>query len=111
MAAAHFGLDNLVMIVDRNRLQLADRTEKIMSLNPLDEKLRSFGFDVTEIDGNDPVAVAAHLEGLTVGKGKPHAVIARTTKGRGVSFIENQPAWHHRVPTGDEVLQAIEELE
>lgn len=111
MAAAHFGLDNLVMIIDRNRLQLADRTENIMSLNPLDEKLRSFGFNVTEIDGNDPDAVASHLENLTHGKGKAHAVIARTIKGRGVSFIENQPAWHHRVPTGDEVLQAIEELD
>ena len=111
MAAVHFGLDNLILIIDRNGLQLADRTETIMSLNPLADKLASFGFEVSTMDGNDPTAVADHLEQLAEGNGRPHAVIARTTKGHGVSFIENQPAWHHKVPTGDEIQQAIEELE
>ncbi len=111
MAAVHFGLDNLILIVDRNGLQLADRTEEIMGLNPLDAKFEAFGFDVHKTDGNDPEGVAGLLNGLIPGGRRPHVVIARTTKGRGVSFIEDQAAWHHRVPRGDEVERAIKELE
>jgi transketolase len=111
MAASHFGLDNFILIIDRNELQLADRTERIMALDPLPDKLRSFGFDVRETNGNDPDGLAGLLQSLKPGEGRPFAVIARTTKGRGVSFIENRPAWHHRVPKGDEIASAIKELE
>lgn len=111
MSAAHFKVDNLVAVVDRNTLQLADRTESIMALEPLEEKWRSFGFDVSSTDGNDPARFIGTVEGLALDSGKPHVIIARTTKGKGVSFIEDQAAWHHRIPVGDQLQKAIEELE
>lgn len=111
MSAAHFKLDNLFLIVDRNTLQLADGTESIMALEPLADKFKAFGFDVHVTDGNTPQAFIKTIEALDMQNQKPKAVIARTTKGKGVSFIENQSAWHHRIPTGEEVVRAIEELE
>jgi len=111
MAASHFKLDNLIAIVDRNTLQLADRTEKIMALEPLADKFRAFGFSVKEINGNNPEEIINTIKSCITGEGKPHMIIARTTKGKGVSFIEDQPAWHHKIPVGDEIKKAIEELE
>jgi len=111
MSAAHFRLDHLVAIVDRNGLQLADRTERIMALEPLEAKWSSFGFDVRPLDGNDAGSLLACAAGLDWSCGKPHVLLARTVKGKGVSFIENRPAWHHKIPVGDEVARAIEELE
>jgi transketolase len=111
MSAAHFKLDNLILIIDRNTLQLAGRTEKIMALEPLDEKLRAFGFDVYKTDGNDPVKFIETIESIDLHTGRPHAVIARTIKGKGVSFIEDRAAWHHKIPNKDEEIIAIEELE
>jgi transketolase len=111
MSAAHFKLDNLVLIVDRNTLQLADRTEKIMSLEPLAEKFKAFGFDIHVTNGNAPEDIIRTIEKLDIQNKKPKAVIAKTTKGKGISFIEDQPAWHHRIPKGDEIPRAIEELE
>ncbi|MDC7232765.1 MAG: transketolase [Spirochaetales bacterium] len=111
MAAAHFQLDNLIVIVDRNGLQLADRTEIIMALEPLDRKFESFGYSVQKIDGNNPEEIIDAVELCTPGGGKPHLILASTTKGKGVSFIEDQPAWHHKIPVGDEIKKAIEELE
>jgi transketolase len=111
MSAAHFKLDNLTLIVDRNTLQLADGTESIMALEPLADKFGAFGCDIHVTDGNTPQAFIETIEALDMHNQKPKAVIAGTTKGKGVSFIENQPIWHHRIPTGDEVVRAIEELE
>jgi len=111
MSAAHFGLDNLIVIIDRNGLQLADRTEKIMSLEPLDQKFSSFGYAVKKINGNDPKDITEAIAACTAEGGKPHLILASTTKGKGVSFIEDQPAWHHKIPVGEEIKQAIEELE
>ena len=111
MSAAHFKLENLIAIVDRNTLQLADRTETIMALEPLADKWRSFGFDVREANGNDPAAFIKAIEGLDSRAGRPHVVIARTVKGKGVSFIEDRAAWHHKIPVGEQVQKAIEELE
>ena len=111
MCAAHFKLDNLIIIVDRNTLQLADRTEKIMALEPLADKWKAFGCDVHETDGNDVAKFIETVDGLNLQNGKPHVIIAKTTKGKGVSFIEDQPAWHHKIPVGDEIALAIEELE
>jgi transketolase len=111
MAASHFGLGNLAVIVDRNTLQLADRTESIMALEPLADKWRAFGFEVHEIDGNDMEEVVRTLEGLDYSGTVPHAIIAHTVKGKGVSFMEDSPPWHHKVPAGEEISRAIEELE
>lgn len=111
MSAAHFKLDNLVVIVDRNTLQLADRTETIMSLEPLADKWRAFGFDVQHTDGNHVAHFIDTVNGLDLRGGKPHVVLANTIKGKGVSFIEDQPSWHHKIPVGDQVAHAIEELE
>ncbi len=111
MSASRFELGRLVAIVDRNTLQLADRTEKIMPLEPLAAKWQAFGWDVHECGGHDPAALIATIAGLDLAGTKPHVVIARTTKGKGVSFIEDQASWHHRIPVGNQVEQAIEELE
>jgi transketolase len=111
MSAAHFKLDNLVWIIDRNTLQLADRTEAIMAVEPLADKLKAFGFNVYNTDGNDPAALIETIEAMDMNNQKPKVVIAKTTKGKGVSFIEDHPAWHHKIPAGDEIARAIEELE
>lgn len=109
MTAAHYKLDNLIWIVDRNLLQLADFTENINALDPLDKKLEAFGMDFHETDGNDPESIISTIESLPDNT-KPKVILARTTKGRGVSFIENQPSWHHKVPTDEELSRALEEL-
>ncbi len=109
MAASQYGLDNLVWIVDRNRLQLADFTENINALEPLDKKIESFGMELYVIDGNNPEEIVSTLTSLPK-NGRPKAVIAQTTKGKGVSFIESQPAWHHKIPNAEELKQAMEEL-
>ena len=109
MAAAHYQLDNLVIINDKNGLQLAGAPRDILNSAPLDEKWRAFGMEVSECDGNDMASVVAALENLPP-RGKPHVLIAHTTKGAGVSFIAGKPEWHHRVPKGDEITEAMKEL-
>ncbi|CAM3623870.1 Transketolase 2 [Vibrio aerogenes CECT 7868] len=109
LVAAHYGLDNLIIINDKNKLQLAGYTKDIMKTDPLDKKWEAFGMQVTECDGNDVGSVVDALEGLKQ-EGKPNVVIANTIKGAGISFIQGRPEWHHRVPKGEEVTQALEEL-
>jgi len=109
LVAAHYGLDNLIIINDKNKLQLAGFTKDIMKTDPLDEKWKAFGMQVSECEGNNVESVVSTLESLKP-EGKPHVVIAHTTKGAGISFIEGRPEWHHRVPKGDEVTLALEEL-
>jgi transketolase len=111
MSASRFKLDNLVVIVDRNGLQLADSTEKIMPLEPLADKWQAFGFDVQSCDGNSVIEFVKTVEALDLSCGAPHVVIAKTIKGKGVSFMEGRAAWHHKVPEGEQVAKAIEELE
>jgi len=111
MAAGHFGLDKLVCIVDRNRLQQGDRTETTMGLDPLPEKFAAFGWAVREVDGNVPAALLEAFAGIPFETGKPNCLIANTTKGKGVSFMEDSAAWHHRIPTDDEYGRAVAELE
>ncbi len=111
MSAAHFRLDNLTVIIDRNTLQLADRTETIMALEPLPDKFRSFGFHVIETNGNSPELFLKAAAGAMKTVGRPSVIIAKTIKGKGVSFIEDQAAWHHKIPVGDEITNAIRELE
>jgi transketolase len=110
MAAAHYQLDNLVVIVDRNGLQLGDSTERTLGLEPLFDKWRAFGFAVAEVDGHDHAALLDAFASLPLEKGRPSCLIARTHKGAGVSFMRDSSAWHHRVPTTEELARAIEEL-
>ena len=109
LAAAHYELDNLIIINDKNNLQLAGPTREIMNTDPLAEKWKAFGMTVTECQGNDVASVVAALEGLQQA-GKPNVIIANTTKGAGISFIQGRPEWHHRVPKGEEIELALEEL-
>lgn len=108
MAAGHFGLDNLVAIVDRNRLQQGARTEDTNGLDPLDDRLAAFGCEVRVIDGHDYGALVEAFGPSTTGK--PVAIIANTVKGKGVSFIEDRVEWHHKVPSAEQVELALEEL-
>jgi transketolase len=110
MAAAHYDLDNLTAIVDCNTLQITGRTHEVMSNEPLAEKFAAFGWAVRTVNGHDLAelteALSAPLE-----PGKPSAVIARTTKGRGVSFMEDVGKWHHGVPSDDEYARALAEID
>lgn len=110
LAAAHYDLDNLVVIVDRNRLQITGSTEVVNALEPLANKFRAFGYAVREVDGNDIPALSAAFAAVPFEAGKPSLLLANTVKGKGVSFIENQAGWHHHVPTAEELETARREL-
>ena len=111
MLAAHRKLDNLVVIVDNNNLQIDGAITEVNSPYPIDKKFEAFNFHVINIDGNDFDQIdAAFKEAKTV-KGQPTAVIAKTVKGKGVSFMENQVGWHGKAPNDEEYKIAMEELE
>lgn len=111
MAAGHFKLDNLVLIIDRNGLQQGDAVATTMGLEPLDEKWEAFGWSVRAVDGHDYEALLDCFGSVPFAAGKPSCVIAQTHKGRGVSFMEDRVEWHHRVPTAEELDQALAELD
>jgi transketolase len=111
MAAAHFKVDNMVAIVDRNRQQIDGWTYEVMDTEPMDEKWRSFGWHTIEVDGHDLAQIIAALEEAKTIKGKPTAIIAHTTKGKGVSFMENNLDFHGTAPTPEETERALKELE
>jgi len=111
MCAAHYGLDNLTLIVDRNGFQQGNTTEATNRLEPLAEKWRAFGWSVRDVDGHDHQGLLDTFSGLPFEGGKPNCVIAHTHKGQGVSFIRDQVGWHHRIPTEAELAQALQELE
>jgi len=110
LTAQQYGLDNLVLIVDRNRIQQGDFTETIIRMDPLAPKWAAFGFAVVEVDGHDHAALLECFSSLPLQRGKPTCIIANTIKGKGVSFAENKPAWHHGVPTKDHLALAAVEL-
>lgn len=110
MAAAHYKLDNLIAIVDRNRLQISGSTEDVMGLEPLEEKWASFGWHVVSIDGNDMESLVNTFQAAPSIPSQPTLVMANTVKGKGISFAENVPHWHHHVPTDEELEQALQEL-
>jgi transketolase len=112
MAAAHFRLDNLTLIVDRNGIQQGDLTERTMRLEPLADKFRAFGWAVREVDGHDHAALLAAFGSLPFEPGKPSCIIARTHKGKGVSFIQDRAEWHHhhRRLSDEEMAEALAEL-
>ena len=111
MSASHYKLDNLCAVVDRNRLQISGSTEDIMHHDDLEQRFSSFGWHVVMADGNDIPSLDGAFEEARSQKGRPTVVIANTTKGCGVSFMENQAGWHHRVPTAEEYRAAVRELE
>lgn len=110
MAAAHYKLDNLVAIVDFNGLQIDGKNEEVMGINPLDEKFRGFGFNVIECDGHDYEELDKAFRNAEETKGKPTVIIAKTVKGKGVSFMENQAGWHGQAPNKEQSEQAIMEI-
>jgi transketolase len=110
MAAAHHGLGNLTLVVDRNGLQLGAPTEATLALAPLRDKIAAFGWGVREVDGHDPGALLDDLSATNLAAGQPTCLIAHTHKGQGVSFMRDNPAWHHRVPTAAELAAALREL-
>lgn len=110
MQAPHRKLNNLIAIIDRNGLQIDGATESVMSLNPLDEKIKAFGWNVVEIDGHDLNQISESLEQAR-NSDKPFAIIANTVKGKGVSFMENNAGWHGKAPSDEQLEQALAELE
>lgn len=111
MAAGHFGLDNLTVIVDRNGLQQGDFTESTIRLEPLADKWRAFGWAVRDVDGHDHAALLEALGAGPLEAGRPSCIIAHTHKAQGISFAVDRVDWHHRVPTEAEFRQASAELE
>ena len=110
MAAAHYKLDNMVAIVDYNGLQIDGKNDDVMTVKPVDEKFASFGWNVVVIDGHNFDEIFDAFDQARACKGKPTAIIAKTVKGKGVSFMEDQAGWHGKAPSDEEVKQAVEEL-
>lgn len=108
LIAAHHELKSVVVIIDRNGLQSLTTTEKTLALEPLDKKWQSFGWDVTIVDGHSNYAV---IDALNSKRSKPLCIIANTTKGKGISFMENQVVWHYRPPSQEDYLNALVELD
>ena len=109
--AAHHKLSNLVVIVDFNKIQSLAPVAETMALEPFSDKWLSFGWDVREVDGHDHGALISALSPRSVGETRPLCVLAHTTKGKGVSFMENSVLWHYRTPQGDEYAAACQELD
>lgn len=109
MSAAHKKLDNLIIVIDKNKLQIDGNTNDVKSLEPLDKKLEAFGWEVKEVDGHNEIELEnAFIEAKK--SAKPFAIIANTIKGKGVSFMENNAGWHGKAPNDDELKIALEEL-
>ncbi len=111
MFAAHYHLDNLCIFIDNNGLQIDGPVDQVMSPYPIDEKLRAFGFHVENIDGHDFAQIEQAIERVKCTKGQPTAVIMKTIKGKGVSFMENQASWHGKAPNDEEYALAMAELQ
>ena len=110
MTGNHYQLDNLVAIIDRNKLQITGRTEEVNKLEPLADKWTAFGWTVRETEGNDVASLVTELSAVPFTVGRPSLLIANTVKGKGVSFMENQAEWHHKLPTPDQYERAMREL-
>ncbi len=111
MLAGHRKLDNLVVIVDNNNLQIDGKITDVNSPYPIDKKFEAFNFHVINIDGNDFDQIEAAFKEARKTKGMPTAIIAKTIKGKGVSFMEDQAGWHGKAPNDEQYAQAMEELE
>ena len=111
MFAAHHKLDNIIAIIDYNNLQSLTTVDKTLNIQPLSEKLKSFGWHVIEVDGHNHDALKKSFKEARVVKGKPIVIIAKTTKGKGVSYMENRVEWHYKSLSANELKAAISELE
>ena len=110
-SASHYHLDNLVAIIDQNTLQITGRTEDVMDMDPLEDKFTAFGFAVRSVKGNSIPDLIEVFDNLPFEAGKPNLILARTIKGKGISYIEDQVQWHHRVPSEEEYATAMQELD
>lgn len=110
MFAAHNQLDNLCGILDYNKLQITGANAQVMNLEPLKQKIESFGWEVREVDGHDITALVQVFESIPFKVGKPSFIIAHTIKGKGISYMENQVKWHHGVPNQEQFEIALQEL-
>lgn len=110
MTSSHYKLDNLCLIVDNNNLQIDGNVDKVMNIYPLDEKFKSFGFEVIHVDGHNISELIKAFGQAKKVKGKPTVIIANTIKGKGVSFMEDQAGWHGKAPNEEEYKLAIKEL-
>ncbi len=110
MAAAHYKLDNLCVIVDWNGLQIDGNNDDVMTVRPIDEKFKAFGFNVLTIDGHDFGEIFVAFQQARDCKDKPTAIIAKTCKGKGVSYMADQAGWHGKAPDDEQMKQAVEEL-
>ena len=110
MFAAHYDLDNFCAIIDNNGLQIDGAVADVMNPHPIDEKLKAFGFEVAVVDGHDFEQLEAAFAQAKATKGKPFAIIMKTVKGKGVSFMENNAGWHGKAPNDEEYAQAMAEL-
>ncbi len=110
MSASNYGLDNLTAIIDRNGIQNDRRTDDVMQLEPLSDKWRAFGWNALEIDGHRQTAILGALSEARGARGRPTVVIAKTVKGRGVSFMENNADFHGKAPNREQLAQALVEI-
>lgn len=110
MTSHHYKLDNLCVIVDNNNLQIDGKVEDVMNIYPIVDKFKSFGFETIQIDGHNITQIMEALGQARKIKGKPTVIIAKTIKGKGVSYMENQAGWHGKAPNEDEYKRAINEL-
>jgi len=110
MFAAHHNLDNLIAIVDYNKIQALGRTREVLDIDPLADKWHAFGWAVREVNGHSFEELLATFEGVPFREGRPSVVIAHTIKGKGVSFMEDRPIWHYRSPDEEEYARALKEL-
>lgn len=110
MLAAHYKLDNLIVLLDHNGLQIDGKNKDIMNIEPVDEKFKAFGWHVISIDGHDFEEIFNAIDEAKKVEGKPTMIIAKTIKGKGVSYMEDQVGWHGKAPSKEEAEKAMEEL-
>lgn len=111
MSGSHYKLDNLVAIIDRNKLQISGKTEDVMSLEPMRERWEAFGWEVIDMEGNNVKDIMETFDNIDYNNEKPKLIIAHTTKGHGISFMEKLAKWHHGVPNDEQYKLAISEIE
>ena len=110
MAGNQYKLDNLVAIIDRNHLQISGNTEDVMALDSIRERWSAFGWDVKEMNGDDMESILQTFDGIDYANRKPHLIVSQTTKGKGVSYMENVAGWHHGMPDEKQYQQAMAEI-
>lgn len=110
MSAAHYKLDNVTLFVDYNGLQINGNNQEVMGIAPIDGKFKMFGWNVLEVDGHDVEAIGKAIDGAIIYQGKPTVIIAKTVKGKGISYMENDVNWHGSAPNEEQCKQALVEL-